>query len=266
VSVLERILERKRQEVSELRRATDEAELGLRARSAGPTRGFARSLRDGPRPRVIAEFKRASPSKGEIRPGADPAEVARAYAAAGAAALSVLTDREFFGGSLQDLRRARAACDLPVLRKDFTIDRIQILEARAAGADAVLLIVAALSDVALRELLACAREIGVDALVEVHTADELERALALGVELLGINNRDLHSGKTDVAVTRALLPRAAGRTVVSESGLDSCEVLRALESEGVQAFLVGEALLRELDPGAALRRLRGVAPISGSVS
>ena len=266
MTVLDRILERKRQEVSEPRRTTDETELGARARAAGPTRGFARALREGPGPRVIAEFKRASPSKGEIRPGADPAEIARAYAGAGAAALSVLTDREFFAGSLDDLRRARAACDLPVLRKDFTIDRIQILEARAAGADAVLLIVAALSDVALLELLACAREIGLDALVEVHTAAELERARGVGAELVGINNRDLHSFKTDVAVTRALLPRAAGRTVVSESGLDSCEVLRALEAEGVQAFLVGEALMRDMDPGAALRRLRGVAPSSGGVT
>jgi len=258
VTLLDRILERKRAEVAELRRTTDERELGARARAAGPTRGFARALVVSARPRVIAEFKRASPSKGEIRPGADPAEIARAYAAAGAAALSVLTDRDFFRGSLDDLRRARAACDLPVLRKDFTIDRIQILEARAAGADAVLLIVAALSDASLRELLACAHETGVDALVEVHTAAELERALAVDTQLIGINNRDLHSFKTDVAVTRALLPRAAGRIVVSESGLDSCELLRALEAEGVQAFLVGEALMRAQDPGAALRRLRGM--------
>ena len=259
MTVLDRILERKRAEVVELRRATDHGELEAAVRNAGPTRGFARSLRDGPRPRVIAEFKRASPSKGEIRPGADAAEIARAYAAAGAAALSVLTDRDFFRGSLEDLRRARAACDLPVLRKDFTIDRIQILEARAAGADAILLIVAALSDAALVELAACARETGLDALVEVHTAAELERALALGEDLVGINNRDLQTFATDVCVTRTLLPRAAGRTVVSESGLDSCEVLRSLEAEGVQAFLVGEALMRAADPGAALRRLRGVS-------
>ncbi|MEX2205148.1 MAG: indole-3-glycerol phosphate synthase TrpC [Myxococcota bacterium] len=258
MTVLERILERKREEVAELRRKTDERTLGAQAHEAGPTRGFARALTSGVPPRVIAEFKRASPSKGEIRPDADPAQIARAFASAGAAALSVLTDRDFFRGSLDDLRRARKACALPVLRKDFTIDRIQILEARAAGADAVLLIVAALTDAALGELLACAREVGLDALVEVHSADELERALALDAELVGINNRDLHSFKTDVAVTRALLPRASGRTVISESGLDSCEVVRALEAEGVHAFLVGEALMRESDPGAALRRLRGV--------
>jgi indole-3-glycerol phosphate synthase len=257
VTVLDRILERKREEVAELRARCDERALESRARAAGPTRGFARALTSGDRPRVIAEFKRASPSKGEIRPGADAAQIARAYAAAGAAALSVLTDRDFFRGSLDDLQRAREACALPVLRKDFTIDRIQILEARAAGADAVLLIVAALSDAELRSLLACAREVGLDALVEVHTADELERALALDVQLVGINNRDLRSFETDVAVTRALLPRAAGRTLISESGLDSCEVVRALEAEGVHAFLVGEALMREPDPGAALRRLRG---------
>jgi len=258
VTVLDRILDRKREEIAELRRKTDERTLAARAREAGPTRGFARALTVGARPRVIAEFKRASPSKGEIRPGADAAQIARAYADAGAAALSVLTDRDFFRGSLDDLRRAREACALPVLRKDFTLDRIQILEARASGADAVLLIVAALDDAELRDLLACAREVGLDALVEVHTGAELERALALGVELVGINNRDLHSFKTDVAVTRALLPRASGRTVISESGLDSAQVVRALEAEGVQAFLVGEALMRESDPGAALRRLRGV--------
>ena len=164
---------------------------------------------------MIAEFKRASPSKGEIRPGADPAEIARAYAGAGAAALSVLTDAQFFRGSLDDLERARAACALPVLRKDFTIDPLQLVEARAAGADAALLIVAALSDAQLRELLACARELALDALVEVHDEPELERALASGAELIGINNRDLRDFKTDVGVTRALLPLAAGRVVVS---------------------------------------------------
>ncbi len=257
MSVLDKILTVKRHEVAALRESPGESELRRRAASADAPRGFARALRAGRGPRVIAEFKRASPSKGEIRAGADAAEIARGYEAAGAVALSVLTDREFFRGSLDDLRRARAACRLPVLRKDFTIDPLQLIEARAAGADAALLIVAALGDSQIRELLACARELSLDALVEVHDEPELERALACGAELIGINNRDLRDFKTDVGVTRTLLPLAAGRPVVSESGLDDPAVVRALEAEGAAAFLIGEALMREPDPGAALRRLRG---------
>ena len=259
MTVLDRILERKREEVVALRAKPGRAELEARAAQAEPPRGFARAVRTGAAPRVVAEFKRASPSRGEIRAGAEPGAIARAYAAAGAAALSVLTDRDFFRGELADLRAARAACALPVLRKDFTIDPLQLVEARAAGADAALLIVAALDDRLLGELLACARELGLDALVEVHDERELERALAAGADLLGVNNRDLRDFKTDVGVTRALLPLAAGCTVVSESGLDSPEVLRALGREGAAAFLIGEALMREPDPGAALRRLRGAA-------
>jgi len=232
MTVLDRILERKREEVAALRAGPGRAELAARAARAETPRGFARALVAGPSPRD--------------------------YAASGAAALSVLTDREFFRGELADLRAARAACALPVLRKDFTIDPLQLFEARAEGADAALLIVAALADAQLRELLACARELGLDALVEVHDEPELERALAHGAALVGINNRDLRDFKTDVGVTRALLPRAAGRVVVSESGLDSPEVVRALAAEGASAFLVGEALMRAPDPGAALRRLRGV--------
>jgi len=234
MTVLDRILERKREEVAALRAGPGRAELAARAARAETPRGFARALVAGPSPRVVAEFKRASPSRGEIRPGADPAAIARDYAASGAAALSVLTDREFFRGELADLRAARAACALPVLRKDFTIDPLQLFEARAEGADAALLIVAALADAQLRELLACARELGLDALVEVHDEPELERALAHGAALVGINNRDLRDFKTDVGVTRALA------------------------AEGASAFLVGEALMRAPDPGAALRRLRGV--------
>jgi indole-3-glycerol phosphate synthase len=259
VSVLARILERKREEIAALRRAPGEAALERAARAAAPARGFAAGLRAASRPRVIAEFKRASPSKGVIRAGAEPAEIAAAYARAGAAALSVLTDRDFFGGALADLVAARAACALPALRKDFTLEPIQLCEGRAAGADAALLIVAALDAARLRELLATARDLGLDALVEVHDRLELERALEAGADLIGINNRDLHTFKTDVAVTRALLPHAAGRTVVSESGLERAETLAALEAEGVHAFLVGEALMREADPGAALARLRGAA-------
>ena len=179
------------------------------------------------------------------------------YASAGAAALSVLTDGPFFGGSLDDLRAARAACDLPVLRKDFTVDAIQLFEARAGGADAILLIVSSLDDAALRDLHATARELGLAALVEVHDERELERAKALGAELIGINNRDLHTSKTDVAVTRALLPSVGDALVVSESGIDRADVVRELSSQGAGAFLVGEALLREPDPASALRKLRG---------
>jgi indole-3-glycerol phosphate synthase len=259
VTILARILERKRAEVAELRREPGEAALRAGAARAGPVRGFARALRQGARPRVIAEFKRASPSKGAIRADADPAQIARAYADAGACALSVLTDREFFRGCLDDLRAARAACALPVLRKDFSIDALQLVEARAAGADAVLLIAAALGDAELCALLAEARGLGLDALVEVHDRAELERARAAGAELVGINNRDLHSFHTDVGVTRALCPHAADCTLVSESGLGDAATLRELEKLGVDAFLVGEALMREPDPGQALRALRGAA-------
>jgi len=258
VSVLERILERKRAEVAELKREPGAASLERLAAQAPPVRSFGGALRAGPSPRVIAEFKRASPSRGVIRAGADPAVFARAYARAGAVALSVLTDADFFEGSSEDLRIARTACELPVLRKDFLIDPIQVSEARAAGADAVLLIAAALEDACLRELLASAQEHGMDALVEVHTDEELERARGCGAEIVGINNRDLHSFHIDVAVTRRLLPRALGCTIISESGLDDPDVLRALEEGGVHAFLVGEALMREGDPGEALRKLRGV--------
>jgi indole-3-glycerol phosphate synthase len=257
VTILDEILERKAEEVASLRREPGQAALRDAASAAVAPRGFARALAAGPGPRVIAEFKRASPSKGEIRPGAEPARIARAYADAGAAALSVLTDQAFFGGSLEDLRAARAAVELPVLRKDFTIDPLQVLEARAAGADAVLLIVAALEDAQLRDLQGLAREIGLDVLVEVHDRAELERAQRMGASLIGVNNRDLRTFQTDVKVTRELCAAAQDCTLVSESGLDRFEVLRDLESLGVDAFLVGEALMRDPDPGAALRRLRG---------
>jgi len=255
VSVLDRILDDKRIEVAALRpRASELAEL---ARDASPVRGFARALRHTAEPRVIAEFKRGSPSKGLIRPNADPVKIAASYQAAGAAALSVLTDGPYFRGSEADLRAARGVVSIPVLRKDFVIDALQITEARAMGADAVLLIVAALDDVALGDLLVAAKAHGMDALVEVHTRPELDRAVAVGAELIGINNRDLRSFKTDVGVTRDLLPHAGDATVVSESGLDSPEVLRDLASHGAHAFLIGEALMRAPDPGAELARMRG---------
>lgn len=253
MTILDEILEHKRDEVAKLAR---EGRAALLA-DAPPLRDFAGALGSGETPRVIAEFKRRSPSKGTIREGAVPDSIARSYAAAGAVALSVLTDSRFFSGSLDDLRAARGACELPVLRKDFVVDPLQIVEARGAGADAVLLIVAALDDARLTELSGCARDLGLAALVEVHSEAEIERAHAAGAELLGINNRDLHGFETDVAVTRRLLPYAAGATVVSESGIADAELVRALHEEGVDAFLVGEALMREPDPGAALRALRG---------
>jgi indole-3-glycerol phosphate synthase len=257
MSILDEILAHKRQEVEALRRAPGEAALRDRASAAAPPRDFSAALRNGPGPRIISEFKRRSPSKGVIREGAKPEEIARAYQEAGAAALSVLTDERFFGGSLGDLQAARGACSLPVLRKDFTIDPIQLFEARAAGADAVLLIVAALGDEQLGELHATSEQLDLAALVEVHTAEELERAQTVGAGLIGINNRDLTSFETDVGVTRRLLAHAGGATIVSESGLADPEVVDSLMNEGVHAFLVGEALMREPDPGAALRRLRG---------
>jgi indole-3-glycerol phosphate synthase len=259
VSVLAEILEAKRAEVAALRRSPGEGALVAAARAADAPRGFARALREGDRPRVIAEHKRASPSKGAIRAGAQPAEIAKHYAEAGAAALSVLTDRAYFDGSLEDMVAARAAVSLPVLRKDFVVDPLQIVEARAYGADAVLLIVAALDDAALREGLAAAAELGIDALVEVHTAEELWRARAVEASLVGINNRDLRTFVTDVGVTRQLLPFAAGLTVVSESGIERGDTLRELGAAGVDAFLIGEALMRAPDPGAALRALRRAA-------
>jgi indole-3-glycerol phosphate synthase len=257
MNVLERILARKREEVDELRRSVGGAALLAQAAAASPVRDFAGALLSGEAPRVIAEFKRASPSKGEIRPGAEPAAIARGYADAGAAALSVLTDRDFFCGSLEDLRAARAAVPIPVLRKDFTVDELQIIEARANGADAILLIVAALDDVQLRDLLAVAKAQGLAALVEVHSGDELERARACGAELVGVNNRDLRTFRTDVEVTRTLMARAERLAIISESGLDSPAVLRELMDCGVRGFLIGEALMRAPDPGRALRILRG---------
>jgi indole-3-glycerol phosphate synthase len=256
MSILEEILAAKREEVARLRRERLEAELEARARDAAPPRGFASALRSGPAPRIVAELKRASPSRGLIRGDADPAGIARSYARGGAAALSVLTDGPYFRGSLADLRAVRAAVELPVLRKDFVIDPLQVLEARAAGADGVLLIVAALDDGALRELLACAKAKAMDRLVEVHSRDELERALEAGAETLGINNRDLRTFRTDVEVTRALLPYTDGRTVVSESGIEDAATLRSLSGAGVHAFLIGERLMRAPDPGEALGRLR----------
>ena len=258
MSVLERIVDATREGVAERKRALPLAELerGLRARD--PERPFIEALgREGVS--VIAEFKRRSPSAGEIRPGATVDELVGAYEAAGAAALSVLTEGPHFGGSLDDLRAARAASGLPILRKDFVVDRYQLVESAVAGADAVLLIVAALEDRDLAALHAAALALDLDVLVEVHTDAELERALeVVDPDLIGINNRDLGDFSVDVERTYELLVDVpAGKTVVSESGFHHRDQLLELERVGVDAVLVGESLMRAPDPAAALLALTG---------
>jgi indole-3-glycerol phosphate synthase len=253
------ILARKRDEVEAARRAVPEAELRARARERAAPRPFeaALSLRGGPL-RVIAEVKRASPSQGAIRAGLDAVDQARAYAAAGAAAISVLTDGPGFGGSLADLAAVRAAVELPLLRKDFVLDRYQLLEARAHGADAALLIVAALAPDALRALVDACGELGLAALVEVHDERELEVALDIDADVLGLNNRNLNDFSVDIDRTYELLSNVpAGKLVVSESGFTVREQLDALDEVGVDAVLVGETLMRAEDVEAACRDLAG---------
>jgi len=257
--ILARILAHKAAEVA--RRAAAEPLVRLRERAgrAGPARGFASAMRGAVaagRPAVIAEIKRASPSRGLIRPDFDPAAIARDYEAGGATCLSVLTDEAFFQGADAHLLAARAACGLPVLRKDFIVDPWQLWEARALGADCVLLIVAALDDARLHEFAALAGELDMDVLVEVHDAQELERALQVPAPLVGINNRDLRTFETRLETTLDLLPRIpSDRLCVTESGIhDRADVARMRE-HGVNGFLVGEAFMRAPSPGARLRDL-----------
>jgi len=258
MTILAEILAHKRSELEEARRRVPDRELAARAERAGPPRGFRRALELAAPPAVIAELKRRSPSRGEIRPDFDPVRCAREYAEAGAAALSVLTDERYFGGRLEYLTRVREAVGLPLLRKDFVIDAYQVDEARAAGADAVLLIVAALDPALLRDLRDHARGRGLDVLVEVHDEAELDLALAVGTDLLGVNNRDLRRFVTDLTVTERLAPRVpAGVLLVAESGIAGPADIARLARAGARAFLVGESLMREPEPGRALRRLRG---------
>jgi len=258
MSILDRIVDATREDVGRRRRATPLAELERELSARGPERPFQEALvRHGVS--VIAEFKRRSPSAGAIREGSTVAEVVSAYERAGAAALSVLTEQRNFGGSLDDLRAARAASALPILRKDFVVDPYQVVESAVAGADAILLIVAALNAKELRALHALALELDLDVLVEVHQDEELQRALeAVDPDLIGINNRDLTDFTVDVERTYELLVDIpAGKTVVSESGFHSPDQLLELERVGVDAVLVGESLLRAPDPAAALIALRG---------
>jgi indole-3-glycerol phosphate synthase len=253
MTILDRILAVKRAEVAAAKRAAPDVE--TRSRAALAPRDFVGALR-AKKPAVIAEIKRASPSKGLLRADFDPAAIARSYERAGAACMSVLTDREFFQGSPEDLIKARAACALPALRKDFLIDPYQVFEARAFGADCVLLIAACLDDAQMRSLEKLAHSLGMAVLVEVHDAAELERALALDTPLIGINNRNLRTFETRLETTLDLLPRLpAGRLVVTESGILSAEDVRRMRGHGVDTFLVGEAFMRAGDPGKALENL-----------
>lgn len=259
--ILAKILAVKAEEVAAARQMRSEAELLREAQARQDVRGFAQAIEDKiaqGKAGVIAEVKKASPSKGVLREHFDPAEIAASYAAHGAACLSVLTDVQFFQGSHDNLRRARASCPLPVLRKDFIIDPYQIVAARAMGADAVLLIVAALSPAQLAEMETVAMELGMDVLVEVHDAQELDVALALKTPLVGINNRNLRTFETRLQTTLDLLPSIpAGKRVVTESGILSRDDVQLMRRNKVDAFLVGEAFMRAPEPGAELARLMG---------
>ena len=260
MTLLDEIVAHKRIEVAQAMRAVPADAMRARAEGRGePTRGFRAALRAAPRPRVVAELKRRSPSRGEIRPDFDPVGCAKAYADAGAAALSVLTDARWFGGDLALLEAVRGAVSIPLLRKDFVVDAYQVDEARAHGADAVLLIARVLAPTALRALRERAAGLGLDALVEVHDEAEADAALAAGADLVGINNRDLATFETNLAVTERLAPRLAGSGVVlvGESGIFTHDDVRRLEAAGVDAVLVGEALMRAPDVGRALTELRG---------
>ena len=257
--ILQKILARKVEEVAARSAARPLAQVRALAADMPPARGFARAIEAkiaGGAPAVIAEVKKASPSRGVIRPDFHPAQIARSYEAGGAACLSVLTDVDFFQGADAHLQEARAACALPVLRKDFTVDPYQVHEARALGADCILLIVAALSDGQLAELSGAAMELGLDVLVEVHDIDELERAIQVPAPLLGINNRSLRTFDVSLDTTlslRGAVPR--DRRLVTESGIHTAADVARMREAGIDAFLVGEAFMRESDPGAALRRL-----------
>ena len=253
MSTLDTIIAHKHVELAAARAAVAETELRRQAADMAPARDFRGALHaDGHR--INAEVKKTSPPQGVIRPDFDPVAIAHQYVAAGAAALSVLTDARFFQGSAEIFRAVRADVQLPMLRKDFTVDAYQLYEARVLGADAVLLIVAALAQPQLGDLLALSAELGMASLVEVHNAEELDRALAAGAQIVGINNRDLHTFVTDTAVTLRLAPAVPRTcTLVSESGIKRPEDLAPLAAAGVDAFLIGETFMRAPSPGALLQ-------------
>jgi indole-3-glycerol phosphate synthase len=254
--ILDDILARTRADLTVRMQQRPLADLERAARAQAPARGLARALRRPGQVAAIAEFKRRSPSAGWIRQGAEPGPLTLAYAAGGAAALSVLTDGPFFGGSLDDLQAARAGVSIPVLRKDFMVDRYQVAEARAAGADAILIIVSALDDGDIAALLQAAADFGVDALVEAHDQTEVLRAVALGASIIGVNNRDLKTFTMDRELSIRLRPLVPpDRVMVAESGIRDAADVRRLGAAGIDAVLVGETLMRAPDAGAALREL-----------
>ena len=257
--ILATILARKHEEIAQRSRIRALDDLRARVRDLPPTRGFVDAIRRkhaSAEPAVIAEVKKASPSKGVIRPDFDPAQIARSYEAGGAACLSVLTDVDFFQGSNLYLGLAHRACALPIIRKDFIVDPYQVYEARFIGADAILLIVAALNDGPMIEMANLAGELGMDVLVEVHDIDELERALQTDCELIGVNNRNLRTFEVSLDTTLALRPAVPpDRILVTESGIATREDVTRMRDAGIETFLVGESFMREAEPGAALRRL-----------
>ncbi len=259
MTILDRILEVKRGEIAAARARVPQAMIEKRAGAAPPPRDFVGAMRAriaAGQPAVIAEIKRASPSKGLLRAEFDPAAIAKSYESGGAACMSVLTDAEFFQGAPEHLVAARSACALPALRKDFVVEPYQVFESRAWGADCILLIAACLSVAQMLNLEALAVRLGMAVLVEVHDADELKSALALETPLIGINNRNLRTFETRLETTLGLLAMVpAGRLVVTESGIASREDVERLRARGVHAFLVGETFMRATDPGAALARL-----------
>ncbi len=257
--ILNRILARKSEEIAANRLAVPIDQIRQQLATASTPRGFIKSLQEKQASglaAVIAEIKKASPSKGVIREDYDPAQIARSYAKGGATCVSVLTDRDFFQGHDDYLLAARDACSLPVLRKEFIIDSYQVFEARVLGADCILLIVAALDDDALTKLYALSGELGMDTLVEVHDQSELERAMRLDLDMIGINNRNLHTFETQLSTTLDLLDQIPGGClVVTESGIHSSEDVKLMRDHGVNSFLVGEAFMRAHEPGSELRAL-----------
>lgn len=268
--ILKEILEYKRDFVAARKSRTPLAQLKRRidGYEPSPRPGFYQSIRhaiDNGKPAVVAEIKKASPSKGILRKDFDPVRIAESYAKAGATCLSVLTDEKFFQGADKHLEQVSAVTGLPILRKDFIIDPYQVYESRAIGADCILLIVSAMSDGQLQEIAATATEIGLDALVEVHDREELERGLMLRTPLIGINNRNLHTFETSLQTTIGLLPDVfPDRTIITESGLHSRDDIALMRKHDVHAFLIGEALMKAEDPGRKLRALLNRRPGPGA--